>query len=139
MVIHTKTCSKLTLWSIWLSGMAVIALSLYFNTTPGSESLGDFLFATIFSSIPFAVLAICTKQTCENKLIDANRKKTQYFGITGAYIATVLFAIWSFSASMDDALNPAGFFWILSIGSIFIGATVGIGIYKVVTIFENRN
>lgn len=136
--MNIKTDYKLICWAIWLMGTFIIAIATYFNTTFLSGFPGNFLIATLVSSIPFALLAIYTKKVYENKHLDQHLRKLRLFGILGAFVSTVLYAIWAFSASMEDAFNPAGFFWVLAVKSIFIGALVGVVVYGVVTKIANN-
>ena len=114
---------KLICWSIWLIGYVFIAFTLFFCHADSElwHHTYIFLFSTLFSSIPFIMLAIETKKAYEDKELNSSQKKFRFSEIIGAFVLTLLFAIWSFSASMNDGLNPAGFFWILGFGTIYIG------------------
>lgn len=134
--MNIKVDYKLICWSMWLAGVFAIAIALHFNSTYLSGFPGNFLILTLFSSIPFVLLAIYTKKVYENKHLNEHGQKRRLFGILGAFVSTLLYAIWAFSASMEEAFNPAGFFVILSVKSVLIGAFVGVILYSV---FGSRN
>jgi len=125
-----KNNVKLIYWLIWIIGLLTIGATDFFcHRDYVLRHLDNFLFVTLFSSIPFGVLAIFFKRVVEDTKTSTYDKDVKFSEITGAFIVTCVYAIWSFSASMKDALNPAGFFWILSFGTIYVGYIIGGFIY----------
>lgn len=124
---------KLICWSIWISGCFCIAISLYANKTFTTGFTNNLLVGTLFSSIPFAVIAIIAKKTFESLTMDSYHKNIRFSGVAVSFVLTFLFAIWSFSSPMGDALNPAGFFWLLSFATIFTGFITGALSYVLIT------
>ena len=124
---------KLVCWLIWLIGYSSIALTWFFS----QNHMYNFLFATLFSSISFAALAIYTKKVFENKRLDFYRRNARFSGIIGAFSLTVLLAIGCFSASTESAFNLAGMFWMASFTMMYLGALIGMGVHAIV--MKNRN
>lgn len=131
-----KANYKLVCLLIWLTGI----FSIDITWALCHEHLYNLFWGTLISSIPFAALAWYTKKVFENYNMSSHYKRIRFSGITCAYVLTILAAIFSFAASMGDALNAAGAFWLVGFGTIFLGFIVGgVAYVFIASVFKSRN
>jgi len=114
---------------IWFIGFIAICVPGVFNE---QYPLG-ILQAALFSSIPFAGLGLYATHIFEKKGGDPYYKNLKLSGIAGAFVLTLLYAIWDFH------IYITGFFWFLSLGTIFIGYIIGGLTYVVVKTVKRLN
>jgi len=124
---------KMVYWSIWFIGILSIAIPWFFC----HKHVHNFLFATLYSSISFAGLAVYAKTVLESKEISSYHRNIKFSGIIGAFVLTASFAIVAFSSQIDS-FTPASFFWILSFGTMFIGFVLGGLVYVVIAKLKKR-
>lgn len=130
MNIH-KHCEEIS-WGLWVAGVLALGLATYYSSGFQWLSSVNFLLLTLLSSTPFALLGTYTRQVCKDKQFNPHQRKLRLFGVFGAFIVTLPYAIWSHYTPSKDAFTAAGFFWILSVIPITTGALIGIVVYFVV-------
>ena len=131
---------RIICWLIWLIGLFSIGVTdLLCYKVFALQHVYNFIIATLYSSIPFGVLALYTKQVCENKEFTSAQKNVRFSGIFGAFVLTIIYAIWATSAPRDDALNPAGLFFIFAYKYIFLGALAGISVCTIKNLFKRQD
>ena len=124
-------------WYIWGVGLFSIGVTDYISHRKYVlENFANFLFVITFSSIPFAALALYSK----NVLMGLHRQiNYELSGICVAFVFTLVFGVWSFAMPIDDAFNPSGFFWTLGFGTICVGYFVGKLLYLAADMLNKSN
>lgn len=117
---------KIIPWIIVFCGFGVIILTLSFSHIFILLKYPlNFALIILLSLLPYIGLALYAKNVITNVTLTLHQKNMNLSGIAGGMLFVSGFAIWSFSAPMDGAINPTGMFWIFSVVLAFIGFATG--------------